>query len=155
MADALAYLRVPPDDDPWEGRRNELKAAAEKPGGARTKQAAQPDSRDSDDAPAILVTTPGQVPDLRGKKARDAVAALVVRGYRARIDGTGVVIRQTPAAGTTLASTETCTLHLGDPSQLLEDERRLRGNVAGDAPPSVLVAARAAPATGRHARTRR
>lgn len=150
MADALAYRRVPPDDDPWAARRNELKAKADKEA-ARRGKAIRPkhDEDDGAEAPTLLVTIPGQVPDLRGKTAREAVGALVARGYRARIDGTGVVVRQVPVPGTPLAGGQACTLRLGDASQILEDERQAR--VAATA---ALVAS-ARPVTPRGARKRR
>ena len=47
MADALAYRRVPPDDDPWAARRDELKAKAEKesPRSAGKRPSAKDDER--------------------------------------------------------------------------------------------------------------
>jgi stage V sporulation protein D (sporulation-specific penicillin-binding protein) len=133
VADALSYLRVPPDDDPWQARRNELKTKAQaqrKSRPAHDKNAHGADDG-ADTAPALLVTSPGQVPDLRGMSAREAVAGLVARGYRARVDGQGVVVRQTPAAGTALPAGQACALHLGDPATLVEDERRARAEPDG------------------------
>jgi len=155
MADALAYLRVPPDDDPWEARRDELKAQAEKDAAKSHPKNTPRNEAQSNDAPALLVTTPGQVPDLRGKTAREAVAGLVARGYRARVDGAGVVVRQTPSAGTALAAAEACTLHLGDFAQILEDERRARADVEGRASTTLLAAARSERAAPRNTRGRR
>jgi len=126
-ADAFAYLRVPPDDDPWQARRDELKAKADKESQITAGRGRKPKTDDSDETaamPTLLVTAPGQIPDLRGKAAREAVAALVARGYRARLDGQGVVVRQTPTAGTVMATGQACTLHLGDPQTIVEDERR-------------------------------
>jgi len=156
MADALAYLRVAPDDDPWEARRDELKAQAEKDA-AKKKPKREPrnDAKGVDDAPTLLVTTQGQVPDLRGKTAREAVASLVARGYRTRIDGSGVVVRQAPSAGTVLATGQACTLHLGDFAQVIEDERRARASVEAKESAPVLVAARSAPGASRDPRRRR
>ena len=156
MADALAYLRVAPDDDPWAARRDELKAQAEKDAAKRASKGRakhKPERDDVIDAPTLLVTSPGQIPDLRGKTAREAVAGLVARGYRSRIDGSGVVVRQTPSAGTVLSEGQTCTLHLGEFAQVLEDERRARSESKSPAP--VLVAARSAAATPRISRRRR
>ena len=159
MTDALTYLRVAPDDDPWEARRDELEAQAKKETAARAaKGKAKDKPKDDpkeDDAPTLLVTTPGQVPDLRGKTSREAVASLVARGYRTRIEGTGVVVRQTPSAGTALSTGQACTLHLGDFSEVLEEERRTRADVASNAPNQVLIAARSAPAARRDTRRRR
>ncbi len=152
MADAFAYLRVVPDDDPWEARRDEIKAQAEK-NAAKKKPKREADSDAA--APTLLVTTTGQVPDLRGKTAREAVASLVARGYRTRIEGTGVVVRQAPLAGTVLASGQACTLHLGDFAQVLEDERRARAIVKVTDSTPVLVAARSTTGAPRGARKRR
>ena len=155
MADALAYLRIPPDDDPWEARRDELQATAEKDA-AKRKPTNRPKKDEADDAPpTLLVTTPGQVPDLRGKSSRDAVASLVARGYRARIEGTGVVVKQTPTAGTTLAAGQACTLRMGDAAQLLKDERRARAEAAAKAPAALVAAVRPAPTAQRGGRRRR
>jgi cell division protein FtsI/penicillin-binding protein 2 len=149
MADALAYMRVAPDDDPWEARRDELKLRAAKDAG---KHRPKREQTTVDDAPALLVTTPGQVPDLRGKTAREAVASLVARGYRARLEGTGVVVRQLPAAGTTLPAGQACSLHLGNAAEILEDIRRARADADVKPSASLLAAARSAP---REARRRR
>jgi len=125
VADGLSYLRVPPDDDPWEARREELKAEADKK--AKLRKGRKPaDEADADLAPTLLVTAPGQVPDVRGMTSREAVAAVVARGYRARVDGAGVVLVSTPAAGTVLATGQACSLHLGDPEELKAAERRAR-----------------------------
>jgi len=155
MADALAYLRIPPDDDPWEARRDELKAAAEK-AAAKKKPKSRPKDHDdfSDEPPTLLVTTPGQVPDLRGQSAREGVAGLVARGYRVRIDGAGVVVRQTPAAGTPLAAGQACTLRMGDAAELLEVARRERADAAAQAA-TLVAAARSAPATAHTLKRRR
>jgi membrane peptidoglycan carboxypeptidase len=141
MTDALAYLRIPPDDDPWEARRNELKAKADK-GAAKSHGKSVPEKNDT---VTLLATTPGQVPDLRGKTAREAVASLSARGYRTRMDGDGVVVRQTPAAGAALAQGQECILHLGDASQLQEDERRARADTEVKAAPTLVAAARVTP----------
>jgi stage V sporulation protein D (sporulation-specific penicillin-binding protein) len=122
LADAFDYLRIPPDDDPWKAREDELQARAEKEAKRRAEEAKRRKKsapregagpEDPEDA-ALLATTPGEVPDLRGKTAREAVAALVSHGYRARIAGRGVVIAQNPPAGTAVSSGQTCTLSLGD-----------------------------------------
>jgi membrane peptidoglycan carboxypeptidase len=126
MADAFDYLRIPPDDDPWKAREDELQARAQAEAkkkaleAKRRKKAGGRDAKEADDAEgtALLVTTPGEVPDLRGKTLREAVAALVSRGYRAQVAGRGVVIAQAPPAGTALGSGEPCTLSLGDRKDL-------------------------------------
>jgi cell division protein FtsI (penicillin-binding protein 3) len=74
--------------------------------------------------PAIVTLAGGGhetalVPDLRGLSARDAVRTLSKLGASARLHGTGVVIDQSPAAGTPLERGSTCTLVLErDPSRL-------------------------------------
>ena len=155
MADALAYQRVPPDDDPWAARRDELKAKAEKEAAARRKRP-QPknDQEDGPDAPTLLVTTAGQVPDLRGKTSRQAVGELVARGYRARIEGTGVVVRQLPVPGTSLAAGQACMLRLGDMTQVLEDERQAQA-AAAKSEATLIAAARPAPVAVRGPRKKR
>ena len=128
MADALTYLRVPPDDDPWEARREELERQAEKEALARNRLKPRPKSGvdEKPGPPALLVTAPGQVPDVRGRTLREAVAGLVARGYRARVEGDGVVVRQSPMPGTGLAWGQACTLRLGSPNELLEEGRAER-----------------------------
>ena len=151
MADALSYLRVAPDDDPWEAHRDELKARADKDAVEhRSKRDAK-----ADDAPTLLATSPGQVPDLRGKTAREAVASLIARGYRARIEGTGVVVRQLPLPGTSLPTGKTCALRLGDAAEILEDERRARDAAEVRPSASLLATARPAPGMPRGTRKRR
>jgi cell division protein FtsI/penicillin-binding protein 2 len=158
VADAFAYLRVPPDDDPWEARRDELKAQAEKQRKVDAKKRAtsgRDRDEDENDVPSLLVTTPGQIPDMRGKSARQAVAGLVARGYRARLDGQGVVVRQTPPAGTVVAAGQACTLHLGDVKQIAEDERRARAEAAAAEAGPLVAETQPRPATRRDARRRR
>jgi cell division protein FtsI/penicillin-binding protein 2 len=158
VADAFAYLRVPPDDDPWKARGEELEKEAAKERALKARLSQRPkhgDDEDDDLAPTLLVTAPGQVPDLRGKTVREAVAGLVLRGFRARVDGEGIVVSQSPSAGTPLASGQACTLHLGDAEQLLKDERRARAaaKAAGKAE-TLLADARARDAARRAARKR-
>jgi len=157
LADAFAYLRVPPDDDPWEAREEELKAKAEKARAAEAARRSKPIPRDEDDeegTPTLLVTSPGQVPDLRGKAVRDAVAGLVTRGYRTRVDGDGVVVRQSPPPGTLLAAGQACTLHLGDPQQLIDDEKRARATAKAAAAATLLAESQSRGGTRRPARKR-
>jgi cell division protein FtsI/penicillin-binding protein 2 len=123
MAGALAYLRVPPDDDPWEARRDELKAKAEAKAKARGKAASRKDET-AEAQLSLVVAAPGQVPDVRGKSLRDAIATLVARGYAARPEGAGVVLRQRPPAGTTLAAGQPCVLQLGSAEELSQEARR-------------------------------
>jgi len=156
MSDALAYLRVAPDDDPWEARRDKLKTRAEKDAAKRKpKREPKREAKEIDDAPTLRITTNGQVPDLRGKTAREAVAGLVARGYRTRIEGTGVVVRQAPSAGTVLAAGQACTLHLGEFEQVLEDERRARASAETKDKPRVLIATASTHGAARGSRQRR
>ena len=55
----------------------------------------------------------GQMPDLRGLSARDALRTLTRIGLTARISGDGFVIEQSPEAGTLLARGDACILKLG------------------------------------------
>jgi cell division protein FtsI (penicillin-binding protein 3) len=52
------------------------------------------------------------LPDLRGMSAREAVRELARLGLTARMEGTGVVVDQNPAAGSPLEAGATCTLVL-------------------------------------------
>lgn len=58
-------------------------------------------------------TPDGQMPDLRGLSARDALRTLTRIGLTARISGDGFVIEQSPEAGTLLARGDACILKLG------------------------------------------
>jgi cell division protein FtsI (penicillin-binding protein 3) len=63
---------------------------------------------------AVEKTTPdGQMPDVRGLSAREAVRTLMHVGLTPRISGNGLVVDQSPAAGTVLGSENACTLKLG------------------------------------------
>jgi len=122
LAGAFAYLRIPPDDDPWQARRDELKAQADAKAKARGK--ATPRQEEKDELPALVVAAPGQIPDVRGKSMRDAISALVARGDAARPEGAGVVVRQRPPAGTPLAVGQPCVLQLGNVEELYDEARR-------------------------------
>jgi len=63
-----------------------------------------------DQAPAV---TPGQMPDLLGLSARDAIRTLMQVGLTPRLDGDGFVTDQSPRAGALLARGDTCVLKLG------------------------------------------
>jgi cell division protein FtsI (penicillin-binding protein 3) len=72
-------------------------------------------------APAIVTLAPGEsqtalFPDLRGLSARDAVRALSRLGISARVQGAGIVVDQTPAAGAPLEPGALCMLLLDRPS---------------------------------------
>ncbi len=62
---------------------------------------------------ATETTEPGEMPDLRGLSARDALRTLTRVGLTARISGDGFVIEQSPAAGALLAHGDACVLKLG------------------------------------------
>ena len=63
--------------------------------------------------PAAEAAAPGQMPDLRGLSAREAVRTLMRIGLTARISGDGFVVEQSPAAGSLLAQGDQCVLKLG------------------------------------------
>jgi cell division protein FtsI (penicillin-binding protein 3) len=63
-----------------------------------------------DQAPAV---TPGQMPDVLGLSARDAIRTLMQVGLTPRLDGDGFVTDQSPRAGALLARGDTCVLKLG------------------------------------------
>jgi len=73
--------------------------------------------------PAASVGTPNVVampasmtdtglPDLRGMSAREALRELARLGLTARMEGTGIVVDQSPEAGSPLEPGATCTLVL-------------------------------------------
>ena len=55
----------------------------------------------------------GQMPDVTGMGARDAVFILESRGLKTRITGRGKVERQSIAPGTTIKKGQVCTLNMG------------------------------------------
>jgi cell division protein FtsI (penicillin-binding protein 3) len=62
---------------------------------------------------AAEVNSPGQMPDLRGLSAREALRTLTRIGLTARIAGSGFVIDQSPEAGSLLVRSDACILRLG------------------------------------------
>jgi cell division protein FtsI (penicillin-binding protein 3) len=62
---------------------------------------------------ALASTPEGQMPDLRGLSARDAVRALMHIGLTPHLEGDGFVIDQMPRAGAALARESACVLKLG------------------------------------------
>jgi cell division protein FtsI (penicillin-binding protein 3) len=62
---------------------------------------------------AAELTPAGQMPDLRGLSARDAIRTLTRVGLTARISGDGFVIEQSPQPGSLLGSGHECILTLG------------------------------------------
>ncbi|HEV3061227.1 MAG TPA: penicillin-binding protein [Vicinamibacterales bacterium] len=65
-------------------------------------------------APGVTLITnnPGQVPDVRGMSARDAVRSLLQQGINARLSGDGVVVSQSPSPGEPLEGGGVCRLTL-------------------------------------------
>jgi hypothetical protein len=49
------------------------------------------------------------------------------------------VVRQSPPPGTPLAAGQACTLHLGDPQQLIDDEKRARAAAKAAAAATLLA----------------
>lgn len=117
LADALTYLRVSPDDDPWRTRDEERKKReiAEAKTKAKSKRKDRPGKPEAgpEEETEIVHVGPGQVPDLLGKSLRDAAVALAEMGCRVRAQGTGVVKEQMPAPGNALPSDGVCGLVLG------------------------------------------
>ena len=126
FADALAYLGVAPDDDPWKPREEALeKKRAEEAAreakrrlaeakARRKKPKPAPEPADETVAQAPRPIGPGDVPDLAGAGLRQAVVALTARGCRARVEGRGVVVAQSPDPGTPIDAGMTCVVTLGE-----------------------------------------
>jgi len=118
---SLRYLGVPPTVNPAVPV---MVARRDQPAVMPTVSTWQP--------PVIVTLATGGgdaslVPDLRGMSARNAVHALANLGLSARVEGTGLVVEQTPAPGSPLQRGMTCTLVLA------RDAPRLIG-VAGAQP---------------------
>ena len=110
LGEALAHLRVPPDEDPLldDKPREEtdvLRAAQRRNTPERT--AAEPEP------PFTRVwTAAGQMPDVRGLPLRAAISVLGDRGCRTSVRGSGFVTEQTPAPATPLSSPAACAIAL-------------------------------------------
>ena len=99
MTDALPYLRVPASDEPrWTRGPVEISRRPSSGDAATTRR---PTSNRAD-----------RVPDVTGLSLRESVARLAAVGFRAEISGTGLVIRQRPAAGTSAARGDVVRLSL-------------------------------------------
>jgi cell division protein FtsI/penicillin-binding protein 2 len=104
---ALPYLGIPPDVDPAPpavvpARVDDQRAVA-------TAGVAEPA------APAINVVgdpAPGQMPDVAGMSARDAIRLLTKAGVTVRLSGDGAVEAQDPPAGTPIEPGTSCRLLL-------------------------------------------
>jgi cell division protein FtsI (penicillin-binding protein 3) len=113
-AASLRYLGVPPDVYPAApvlvARAPQPQAAVVTPIAARAVPPV---------VPPVTVDARGPlVPDVRGLSARDALRTLAQLGLTARLEGQGLVVEQTPAAGAELEPGGSCTLVLArDPSR--------------------------------------
>jgi cell division protein FtsI (penicillin-binding protein 3) len=103
---SLRYLGVPPDIDPAAPFvvTRQASAAVTPASTARSR-------------PAIVALAGGGpqgslIPDLRGMSVRDALRTLTKLGLNARVQGTGMVVEQTPSPGTPLERGTTCSLIL-------------------------------------------
>jgi cell division protein FtsI (penicillin-binding protein 3) len=97
LAEALQYLRVPKDAEPPLATDSAPIAQILAPANTLDR----PD------------TTPGLVPDVRGRTLREAIATLSAQGYRVRVKGNGLVATQTPEPGTALEPGGVCDLRAG------------------------------------------
>ncbi len=102
---ALRYLGIPSTINPPSAvlvARGELSATT-------------PTAVVNRDAPVISLIAegpPGTVPDVRGLSAREAVRKLVTLGLNAHVAGDGIVVSQSPEAGSPLDPATTCRLVL-------------------------------------------
>jgi cell division protein FtsI (penicillin-binding protein 3) len=102
---ALRYLGIPSTVNPPSAvlvARGELAATT-------------PTTVISREAPVISLIAegpPGTVPDVRGLSAREAVRKLVTLGLSAHLAGDGIVVSQSPEAGSPLDPATTCRLVL-------------------------------------------
>ncbi len=108
LAAALQYLRVPKDSEP--------PLSASVPTTAQTIAGVEMNP---------VVRTPGRVPDVRQRTLRAAIATLSAHGYRVRVNGSGVILSQSPAPGTALEPGGVCDLRAGSRGMLAG--RRERG----------------------------
>ncbi len=99
LAEALRYLRVPPDD------------AFEREDGDAPLVAAGQVSAVATRRPPVD-TPVGTIPDVRGVGLREAIETIARRGCRPVVFGTGLVVSQEPVPGTPLAPGAVCTLRL-------------------------------------------
>lgn len=104
MAQALAYLRVPEDEDPLSVTRRPATPASGALAAMNVAAGAPP--------PPPQSTPGGRVPELRGLTLREAIARLSSQGYGSQVEGRGFVVAQHPSAGTPLESGGSCRLRL-------------------------------------------
>ncbi|PYR27680.1 MAG: hypothetical protein DMF98_05175 [Acidobacteria bacterium] len=104
---ALQHLGVAPDVDPADpvlvARGDDENAPIET---TNVADVGQPT------VSLIVDSAPGQVPDVTGMSARDAIRQLMKGGLNARLSGDGVVVSQDPPAGTPLEPGMVCRLVL-------------------------------------------
>lgn len=119
FADALGYLGVEPNEDPWKAiaeARARVDQAREKAKRERSlRQPRRPEAAETE-APQVALG-PGLAPDLHGATLRAAAAALTARGCVTRAQGRGVVVGQVPLPGAVLEAGMTCVLTLGVPDE--------------------------------------
>jgi cell division protein FtsI/penicillin-binding protein 2 len=125
MADALAHLRVPPDDMvlPQIASEEAVEKTTKTARKGAKDSAGEEETEEVEMATGPIATEAGQVPDVRGMSLREAVVALAARGYRARVYGSGAVTDQTPAPGTAFQNGQTCVIRLGEPRKAERDSR--------------------------------
>ena len=103
---SLRYLGVPPD----------INAPPPFLVARRARTAMTPASTSASHPAIVTLAGAGGpasvVPDLRGMSARNALRTLAKLGLHARVEGSGTVVDQAPAAGTALERGITCTLIL-------------------------------------------
>ena len=80
---------------------------------AAVAEGVAPEGADEDTGVPVLADTgPWAMPDLTGRPLREAVAVLGPAAVDLQLDGAGLVVEQSPAAGAPLASMQTVTLAL-------------------------------------------
>ena len=112
-ADALSILREPPS--PVVGGRPTIFTADLGAGAATAALSARLHADDllpAANRPDRDVDREDRVPDVSGRNARDAVRLLASRGLAVRLQGSGFVVSQDPAAGTPAEHGGACALVL-------------------------------------------
>ena len=103
---SLRHLGVPPagGGDALAELEREVRTRREAAATAEAASAAREDAEPASDEPAVAEIEPGEgetrVPDVRGATARRAMVALAEAGLEPELEGTGVVVAQSPLAGT-------------------------------------------------------
>jgi cell division protein FtsI (penicillin-binding protein 3) len=101
--DSLRVLAVPPDDAGRVLRAVALSPETFVPAAYRPRASPLP----------VETQSPGLMPDLRGRSAREAAIAAARRGLSVELRGSGPVTAQVPAPGAVIERGTTCTLVLG------------------------------------------